>query len=189
MSSSASSDSISATGSSSSTVGVAPPSSPLVPPVRCSNQGNLGVPPPFFNDYFSFQVAPIFIPTRYSLAQGDPRWDAAMTEEILALHVNHTWDIVPRPPPEIPVVGIKWVYNIKVRPDGSLECFKALVVVQGFTQKYGIDFEDTFAPIAKMVLTIRRQRLSTTTSDGCQNQQKIHISRSQLANSRGRHRV
>ncbi|CAL1369235.1 unnamed protein product [Linum trigynum] len=92
-------------------------------------------------DYLAYIVDPIPVPTRYSQAKGHLEWDNAMTEEINALHANHTWDMVPRPQPSIPVIGSRWVYAIKVHPDGTLEQFKGRVVAQDFCQEYGIDFE------------------------------------------------
>ncbi|CAL1400615.1 unnamed protein product [Linum trigynum] len=130
------------------------PSPPPVESLRRSLRTTRGVPPVRYLDYMALSVDPIFAPTRYSQAKGNPDWDNSMTEEIYALHANHTWDMVPRPPLSVPVIGSRWVYTIKVRPDGSIERFKSRVVAQGFCQEYGIDFEETFAPVAKMV-TVR----------------------------------
>ena len=70
-----------------------------------------------------------------------------MKEELDALSKNHTWDLVTLLP-GISVVGCKWIYKIKTRSDGSIECYKSCLVAKGFTQEYGIDYEETFAPVA-----------------------------------------
>jgi hypothetical protein len=74
-----------------------------------------------------------------------------MAEEIAALERTGTWDLVPLPSNVTPIT-CKWVY--KVRSDGSLERYKARLVARGFQQEYGIDYEETFAPVAH-VTTVR----------------------------------
>ena len=72
-----------------------------------------------------------------------------MKEELDALTKNHTWDLVTLPPGQS-VVGCKWISKIKTRFDGSIERYKARLVAKGFTQEYEIDYEETFAPVARI---------------------------------------
>ena len=76
-----------------------------------------------------------------------------MQEELTALQTNHTWDIVTCPS-SIKPIGCKWVYSVKLKSDGSLDRYKARLVALGNRQEYGIDYEETFAPVAKMT-TVR----------------------------------
>ncbi|RVW87243.1 Retrovirus-related Pol polyprotein from transposon RE1 [Vitis vinifera] len=62
---------------------------------------------------------------------------------------NGTWTITDLPVGKRPV-GCKWIFTIKYKADGSVERFKARLVARGFTQSYGIDYQETFAPVAKL---------------------------------------
>ena len=53
-------------------------------------------------------------------------------------------------PPGQSVVGCRWVYKIKTKADGSVEQYTARLVAKGFTQEYGIDYEETFAHVARL---------------------------------------
>ena len=76
-------------------------------------------------------------------------WKKAMEEELKALDDNKTWSVTKLPPGK-KVVGSRWVYKTKFHSDGTLERHKARLVARGFTQTFGVDYKETFAPVAKM---------------------------------------
>jgi hypothetical protein len=76
------------------------------------------------------------------------KWYEAMVTEMQAHVKNGTWELVelPKGPKAI---GSKWVFKIKRAADGSVDCYKARLVAKGFSQRPGIDFDETFAPTTK----------------------------------------
>ena len=76
-----------------------------------------------------------------------------MRAEIGALEKNGTWTLVPTPRHKTPL-GSKWVYKIKRKSDGSIERYKARLVIFGNHQVEGIDYNETFAPVVKLT-TVR----------------------------------
>ncbi|KAL3846133.1 hypothetical protein ACJIZ3_003536 [Penstemon smallii] len=80
-------------------------------------------------------------------------WMTAMQEEIEALHKNKTWDLVPLPQGR-KAIGNKWVYKIKRDGNDQVERYRARLVVKGFAQKEGIDFNEIFSPVVRLT-TVR----------------------------------
>ena len=76
-----------------------------------------------------------------------------MHQELQALDQTKTWEIVPLPPCKRPI-ACKWVYKVKCKADGSIERLKVRLVVKGFTQREGIDYNETFSVVVKMT-TVR----------------------------------
>ncbi|MCH79609.1 retrovirus-related Pol polyprotein from transposon TNT 1-94 [Trifolium medium] len=92
-------------------------------------------------------------PTSYKIASQNQHWVDAMDTELKALHQNRTWIYVDKPAHVTPI-GNKWVYKIKHKADGSIERYKARLVSKGYNQVEGLDFFDTYSPVAK-ITTVR----------------------------------
>lgn len=78
------------------------------------------------------------------------RWISAMDEEFESLVKNQTWKLVDAPAKQN-VIDNRWVFKVKTSPSGVIERFKARLVIRGFTQRYGVDYEETFSPVVKFM--------------------------------------
>ncbi|GAU39772.1 hypothetical protein TSUD_220160 [Trifolium subterraneum] len=96
------------------------------------------------------RISNLFVPRTVQEALGDPNWKLAVKEEMDALRKNNTWSITDLLPKGKKAVGCKWVFTVKCKADGSVERYKARLVAKGFTQTHGIDYQETFAPVAKI---------------------------------------
>ncbi|KAK3133758.1 hypothetical protein QOZ80_6AG0540590 [Eleusine coracana subsp. coracana] len=88
-------------------------------------------------------------PSTFSAAEQDPNWRKAMIEEMQSIEENHTWELVD-PPTNCRPIGLKRVYKIKRDAGGKLVKHKARLVAKGYVQREGVDFEEVFAPVARM---------------------------------------
>lgn len=97
--------------------------------------------------------AVIITPSNFTEAYKEKEWRKPMQEEIDVIEKNETSSLVPRHPQQN-IIGLKWVYRVKQNEKGDTWKLKARLVARGFSQKPEEDFDETFAPLAKMT-TIR----------------------------------
>jgi len=102
---------------------------------------------------FSLSVSALIEPTSYTQAIHCKEWCEAMDTEIKALKLNNTWTVVDLLAFKH-IIGCKWVYKVKLKSDGTLERYKARLIAKGYNQCEGLDYYDTFSPVAKLT-TVR----------------------------------
>ncbi|XP_010274374.1 PREDICTED: uncharacterized protein LOC104609701 [Nelumbo nucifera] len=111
--------------------------------------------PIFTNTYIYLlsNVSSVPEPSSYYQARKNEKWIEAINKELQAFESNNTWELVPLPPKK-KAIGSKWVYKVKYLLDGTIDSYKARLVAKGYHQIEGVDYNDSFSPVAKVV-TVR----------------------------------
>src|SRR3954467_4788268 len=78
-----------------------------------------------------------------------PLWKEAINSEIDSILQNHTWELVDLPPGCRPL-GYKWIFKRKRKADGSIEKYKARLVIKDYSQREGLDYFDTYSPVTRI---------------------------------------
>jgi len=99
---------------------------------------------------FISSIDSYFVSKSVSEALSIPDQKDTMKEEMLALEQSGTWDLAVLPPGK-KTVGYRWVYTVKLNPDEFFTLLKARLVTKGYSQAYGINYQDTFSPIATLI--------------------------------------
>ena len=77
------------------------------------------------------------------------KWKEAIDSEMKAIVRNNTWELVD-PPKNVTPIGVKWVFKTKLNERGQIKKYKARLVAKGYAQKYGINYIEVFAPVARL---------------------------------------
>ena len=103
--------------------------------------------PAISSDYYVYLAGdPLMFSQEISCIDSS-HWLNAMKDELVSMDPNQVWDIVDLPSGKRPI-GCKWIYKTKLNSDGSIERYKARLVAKGFTQREGIDYYETYAPVS-----------------------------------------
>ncbi|GKA53523.1 retrovirus-related pol polyprotein from transposon TNT 1-94 [Tanacetum coccineum] len=121
-------------------------------PCTTSAESTASIPDPMsYPDEYVASLAHVMStsePNSYSQAAIDPKWVEAMGKEQQALETNDTW-VLTELPDGHKAISSKWVLKTKYFADGTVERYKARLVIRGFDQKEGVDYKHTFSPVAK----------------------------------------
>lgn len=122
---------------------------------------------PGFHDFIS-NLDIIKIPKNIQEAWEISELREKVMEELWALENNETWDVIDLSREKKPI-GCKWVFTVKYKANGTIECYKTCLVAKGFTQTYGIDYMEIFALVEKLnivqvLLSLGKSRLDSSTT-------------------------
>ncbi|PKU66248.1 Retrovirus-related Pol polyprotein from transposon TNT 1-94 [Dendrobium catenatum] len=124
-------------------------SSPILPSHPMQTRLKSGISKPKHILSLLSSTNPMPTPATYAQAHKHKHWCRAMEDEFAALQKQSTWTLVPAPPNK-PILGCKWTFKTKVLPNGKIDRYKARLVAQGYDQQFGINYTETFSPVAKM---------------------------------------
>ncbi|KAF2347659.1 Integrase catalytic core [Trinorchestia longiramus] len=105
--------------------------------------------PDRFGEWVCFAQDKFDVPANVEEALHGPEsklWKAAMEEEMASMNINNVWSLVERPKKKKPI-RCKWIFKKKTGPDGNVCSYKARLVAQGYAQKFGVDYNETFSPV------------------------------------------
>ena len=102
-------------------------------------------------------------PATFEQAMAHECWRKVMLDEMTSIEANGTWELVDPPPRQRPI-GLKWVFKTKKDAIGITTKYKARFVAKGYVQRQGIDYDEVFAPVAR--LESIRLLLALTVSEG-----------------------
>ncbi|KAK4387640.1 Retrovirus-related Pol polyprotein from transposon TNT 1-94 [Sesamum angolense] len=108
----------------------------------------------FESDFVTYNIEDDPVTFKDAMASSEAKqWKEAVKSEMDSIVYNGTWVLIDLPP-GCTTIGCKWIFKKKLKPDGSIDKFKARLVAKGFKQKEGIDYFDTYSPVARLT-TIR----------------------------------
>ena len=122
-------------------------SEPATEPTLRRSQRVTGKPDRYGDWINSVVTEPTTVGEALSCAE-KKNWKEAMDAEMNSLHTNHVWDLVP-PSKDQKLVKCKWVFKCKCGENGMVQRYKARLVAQGYSQRPGIDYDETFAPVVR----------------------------------------
>ena len=88
-------------------------------------------------------------PTTFAEAEQEDCWRHAMLDELASINDNATWTLTTLPAGHR-AIGLKWVFKVKKDEHGAIVKHKARLVAKGYVQREGVDFEEVFAPVARL---------------------------------------
>lgn len=88
-------------------------------------------------------------PVKYDDAIKHKVWQEAMDEELLAIQNNNIWELI-KLSLDKEAIGLKWIYKTKCKPISEILKHKAKLIAKGYTQQFGVDYDEVFSPIARL---------------------------------------